>query len=80
MIKKYRGYTIEVVREKCLGGWNMLYTTITRDSDGYEAEYLAEDSKDTVRDQIKYMKERIDAEHETDDPWMEKEGLGNIYD
>lgn len=54
-----------------MGGWSMLYTTIMRESDGYICEELAEDSEERVRDQIQYMKERIDAEHETSDPWTE---------
>lgn len=71
MQASYKGYDIEVNRERCLGGWDMLYTTIIRQSDGYICEELAEDSADTVRDQIRYMKQRIDDELKSDDPWME---------
>lgn len=71
MIAKHRGYTIEVRREECLGGWPMLYTTIIRDSDQYIAAEFPEDSGEKVRDQIRYMKERIDNELAEEDPWDE---------
>lgn len=51
----------------------MLYTTIIREEDGYIAVETFEDSDEKVRDMIKYMRERIDAELKTDDPWNEKE-------
>lgn len=69
----YRGHEINVRRERCLGGWDMLYTSIFRVSDGYECTSFCEDSGEKVRDQIGYMKRRIDAELATDDPWCERE-------
>lgn len=64
----YRGYEITVTREKCLAGYGMLYTTIY-DSDGVERVCMVEDSGEKVRDQIRYMKQRIDAELASDKPW-----------
>lgn len=60
----YKGYEIEVKREKCLGGWGMLYYSIFRKSDGYECLSSFEDSGETVRDKINQLKERIDNELE----------------
>jgi hypothetical protein len=71
----YRGHEIDVRREKCLGGWTQLYVSIFRLSDMYECTSFFEDSAETVRDMVKYMKERVDAELADDDPWCEKEGL-----
>jgi len=73
MKTKYRGYEIEVKREKCLAGYDLLYFTIYRISDGYECLCSFEDSSEKVRDKIKQLKERVDNEHLEDDPWLEKE-------
>jgi hypothetical protein len=62
MKTSYRGFEIDVKREKSLGGWSMLYTTIFRESKGVEMKSLAEDSGEAVRDQIGYTKSRIEAE------------------
>lgn len=67
----YRGYTISAKRERALGGWDNLYYSIYRDSDGREMVCNFTTGEDTVRDYILYMKERIDAEHATPDPWDE---------
>lgn len=71
----YRGHEIDVRREECLGGWDRLYTTIIRSSDGFICTEFGENSEERVTDQVRYMKERIDAELATDDPWMERKGL-----
>jgi hypothetical protein len=68
----HRGYEINVTREKCLGGWSMLYYSILRESDGWVVVESFEDSGHTVRELVRYMKERIDAELAEDDPWMEQ--------
>ena len=70
---KYRGYEIEVKRERCLGGWSELYTTIYRLSDGLECVCYCEDSAEKVVDQVRYMKKRIDDELASDNPWCEQE-------
>lgn len=75
----YRGHEITVTRERCLGGWDMLYTAIFRVSDGYECTSFCEDSGEKVRDQVRYMKQRIDAELAEDDPWMERAGLASVF-
>lgn len=69
----HRGYEIDVIREPCLGGWPMLYYSIYRLDDGKCFLDTFEDSDEKVRDMIKYMKQRIDAELALDDPWLEKQ-------
>lgn len=69
---KYKGYTIEAYREKCMGGWPTLYYSIIRDEDGFECVSDFEDSKEKVRDKIKQLKSRIDLELAEEDPWGEK--------
>lgn len=69
----HKGHTIEVVREKSLGGDILLYSSIFRDSDGYECIAEYEDSAETVRDKVKQWRERIDNELKEDDPWGELE-------
>jgi len=56
----YRGYEIDVTREKCLGGWNQLYFSVYRVSDGLEVIADFSESEDTVREMTGYMKERVD--------------------
>lgn len=65
----YRGHEIEVTREKCLGGWSELYTSVFRLSDGLECVCAVEDSAEKVVDQVRYMKERIDEELASENPW-----------
>ena len=68
----YKGYEIEVNREESIGGDDMLYTSITRLSDGYLAEAFPEYGEcKTVRSQIKNMKTRIDNELMEENPWGE---------
>ena len=69
----YRGYEIEVRREPCMAGYKLLYWSIFRESDGYECASGADDTDDTVRDTIGYLKTRVDAELQEDNPWGEKE-------
>ena len=71
MKSTHRGYKIEVNREKCLGGWTMLYFFVTRISDGRICLDSFSDSDDTVKDMIGYIKTRIDNEHDENDPWNE---------
>lgn len=67
----YRGFEIDVRREKCLAGYKLMYFSIIRISDGFEMECSYTDSEDTVRDQVHYMKERVDAEIEEFPGWLE---------
>ena len=60
----YKGYEIEVTREKCLGGWDQLFMSIYRISDGYCVEDTFSDGDDTEKEMMGYMKERLDTELE----------------
>lgn len=65
----YRGHEIEVNRERCLGGYDQLYYSIFRVSDGFECMSGFEDSAETVRDKMKQLKERVDNELTEANPW-----------
>jgi len=65
----YCGHEIEVTREKCLGGWSELYTSVFRLSDELECVCAVEDSAEKIVDQVRYMKERIDEELASENPW-----------
>ena len=65
----YRGHEIEVTREKCLCGWSELYTSVFRLYDGLECVCAVEDSAEKIVDQVRYMKERIDEELASENPW-----------
>jgi hypothetical protein len=71
MKASYRGYDIDVHRERSMGGDVLLYYSIFRQSDGYEATSGFSTGNDTVRDFIGMMKERVDNELAEDDPWEE---------
>ena len=65
----YRGHEVDIKRERCLGGWSMLYTSVFRLSDGLECIGMCEDTNDTMRYQLSWIKERIDEELAKDNPW-----------
>jgi hypothetical protein len=71
----YRGYEIEVFRDECLTGYELLFYSIFRLFDGYECTSGYSEEATTVRQMIKDLKERIDNELTEDDPWLEKECL-----
>ena len=61
----YKGYDIDVFKEKCLGGWEQTYYSIFRCEDGLEIVSSFTEGSDSVRDMIKYMKHRVDELIET---------------
>ncbi|MBK1874621.1 hypothetical protein FE848_15450 [Marinobacter sp. 1-3A] len=73
---KYKGHEIDVSREKCMGGWSTLYYSVFND-EGRECLTGFEDSAESVRDKIAQLKERIDNELSSDDPWGFEEGSGD---
>jgi hypothetical protein len=54
-----------------MAGYDLLYFSVFRESDGYECVNSFSDGTDTVHDYIGYMKTRIDSELREDDPWGE---------
>jgi hypothetical protein len=74
---EYKGYEIEVTREKCMGGWGMLYYSVFT-TDGHECLSNFEDSGETVRDKISELKELVDDEIKSGDPFgLEEETTNN---
>ena len=67
----YRGHEIDAHREKCLAGYTLLYFSVFRESDGYECVSSYTTGDDTPADMIGYLKELVDAELASDDPWGE---------
>ncbi len=56
----YRGFEIEVYRERCMAGYPLVYYSIFRISDGWEFDSGFYDTADTVREMIKDMKAKVD--------------------
>lgn len=60
MLVEYKGFDLEVTREKCLGGWNMLYYSIFRKSDLWELASGFWDTKDSIKEGIKSCKSIVE--------------------
>jgi len=69
----YKGYEIDTQREESLGGYDLLYWSIFRKSDGYEADSGFTTGDDSMISWIKGLKQRVDAELAGDNPWNENE-------
>jgi hypothetical protein len=54
----YRGFELEVKREKCLGGWDQVYTTAYLD--GYELICEHSEDKTNISSLMKSLKRYID--------------------
>lgn len=65
----YKGFEINVEREKSLGGWDALYYYVMDLKTGYMLIDSFSDSDDTVREQIKYLKEVVDRYLENPKDW-----------
>jgi len=57
----YRGFEIDVRREKCMAGYKLVYFSVMRKSDSFELICNYSDSADTVRDWVKWMRARVDG-------------------
>ena len=70
--ESYRGHEITVWREECLAGYELLYFSIFRESDGYECAsgYTYDDSDLQVY--AGYLRSHIDSELLDPDPWGEQ--------
>lgn len=71
IIKKYKGFTIEVWREECLGGWDMIYYSIWRDRDGWEFDCGFYDSSDTLKEFAEDCKIAVDDYYEHPEDYEE---------
>lgn len=56
----YKGFEIEVKREKCMAGYLLVYYSIFRISDGWEFDSGFYDTEDTVRSVMSSMKHKVD--------------------
>lgn len=56
----YRGFDIEVSRERAMGGWENLYYSVFRERDGRCMEESFTEGEDSEEDFVGYMKERVD--------------------
>jgi len=54
----YRGCEIEVTKEKCLGGWDMLFYSIF--DDGFEVTSGFSVAEDTIKDYYNSLKNIVD--------------------
>ena len=68
----YRGHEIEVRRAQCMGGWAQLYVSVFRLRDGHECTSFHTEDDSTEQAYVGYMRDRVDAELESDDPWGER--------
>lgn len=57
---KYKGFEIEVKREKTLGGWEQVYYTSKRLSDGWYLTDSFSDDEDALETHIQCLKEEVD--------------------
>ena len=65
----YKGCEIEVFRDQCLGGWEMLLFSVF---DGnYEVTSGFSESSDTVREFIKGLKELVDDYREHPEEYLD---------
>lgn len=67
----YKGYTITA--DRVSEDW--LDWAIIRDQDGFVADCGFYSGAETESEYTRLMKGRIDNEHATDDPWLEKESV-----
>jgi len=58
--QEYKGYNIEISREACQGGWDMVYFDVFREVDGLHIVGDFSESEDTLEYFVETMKSRID--------------------
>ncbi len=56
----YKGFEIDVHRDKCLAGYSLVYYSAFRESDRWELFSGFYDTSDSIREVIKDMKAKID--------------------
>ena len=68
----YQGFQLEAHRANRLGGERLVYWSIFREADWYECDCGFTRSMDPLRAFIRALKERVDRELGSDDPWGER--------
>lgn len=71
----YKGFEIEVEREKCLAGYSMLYFTVMELDTLWFLVDSFEDSSETIREKIKQMKEIVDDYLKNPKDYLEEEDI-----
>lgn len=66
----YRGCEIEVTRDRCLGGWSVLFFSVF--DDGLEITSGFSETSDTVRAFAKGLKEVVDDYKEHPEIYLEE--------
>lgn len=72
---RYREHEINVTREPSMSGAMLVFYSVFRVSDGYECTSGFQDTSDTVREMVKFLKERVDEELASENPWDEHDEL-----
>lgn len=65
----YKGCEIEATREKCLGGWDMIFFSAF--DDGFEVTSGFSESSETIREFIKGLKEVVDDYKENPEEYLQ---------
>lgn len=68
----YKGFEINVEREKALGGWDTTYYTVMEKETGY---FLIDDfseATDPIREYVKDLKKRVDEYLENPEEWEDE--------
>jgi hypothetical protein len=73
MIIKYRGFELEAKREKSMAGYDMVYVSAFRISDGWEFIADAYDGNISVREAIRELKNAVDKYYENPDGYEDGE-------
>lgn len=72
MKTSYKGYELRVERDQSLCGYEYLYYSIYRESDGYCCAESFSSGEETEEEFIEILKERVDNELKEDNPWEEE--------
>ncbi len=67
----YKGFEINVERERSMGGWDSTYYYVMEKETGYFLKDSFSESTDTVREWIKDLKRVVDAYIENPEEWEE---------
>jgi hypothetical protein len=65
----YRGHEIDAHRGRSAAGYDLMYYSIFRASDGYECDSGFSDCSDTEEEFVEMLRERVDAELAESNPW-----------
>ncbi len=69
MKARYKGFDLEAKRDQCLAGWNMVYVSAIRVSDGWVMIESCSDDRDTLATHIKSLKHQVDDYYEHPENW-----------